>query len=181
MPEDYKWSSYQASGLGKTIKLWTPHRVYRQLGATITERTHAYREMFLGHLDEKMVHKIRQATHQGMVLGGDRFKCQSGLGRGDSRQLLSFHYKYLIFPLMLRYVYAGHEIQEKYVRDSELDWTIARPAALTDGNHTGSYWHGFMVNDKSLTRKISHADVADFMLNQLVDDTYLHKAPSISY
>lgn len=74
VPEDYKWSSYQASGLGKTIKLWTPHRVYRQLGATTTERTHAYREMFRGHLDEKMVHKIRQATYQGMVLGGDRFK-----------------------------------------------------------------------------------------------------------
>ncbi len=74
MPEDYKWSSYQASGLGKTIKLWTPHRVYRQLGSTTTERTHAYREMFRGHLDEKIVHKIRQATYQGMVLGGDRFK-----------------------------------------------------------------------------------------------------------
>ena len=74
MPEDYKWSSYQASGLGKTIKLWTPHRVYRQLGATTTERTHAYREMFRGRLDEKIVHKIRQATYQGMVLGGDRFK-----------------------------------------------------------------------------------------------------------
>ncbi len=123
----------------------------------------------------------KNIIHAMEVAGVRRFICQSGLGCGDSRQLLPFHYKYLIFPLMLRYVYADHEIQEKYVRDSELDWTIVRPAALTDGNHTGSYWHGFMVNDKSLTIKISRADVADFMLNQLVDDTYLHKAPSISY
>jgi len=61
--EDYKWLSYQANGLGKTMKLWTPHRIYRQFGAIIVERTHAYREMFREHLDEKVVHKIRQTTH----------------------------------------------------------------------------------------------------------------------
>jgi len=110
-----------------------------------------------------------------------RFICQSGLGCGQSHALLPFHYKYLIFPLMLRYVYADHEIQERYVRESALDWTIARPAALTDGARTGRYWHGFTVTDKSLSIKISRADVADFMLQQLGDDLYMHKAPSISY
>ena len=110
-----------------------------------------------------------------------RFICLSGLGCGDSRQLLPFHYKYLIFPLMLRYVYADHEIQERYVNESALNWTIARPAALTNGKHTGTYWHGFTDTDESLTIKISRADVADFMLKQLTDDTYLRRAPSISY
>jgi hypothetical protein len=28
---------------------------------------------------------------------------------------------------------------------------------------------------------ISRADVADFMLQQLSDDTYLHKTPAVSY
>lgn len=110
-----------------------------------------------------------------------RFICQSGLGCGDSHNLLPFHYKYFIFPLMLRYVYADHELQEKHIKQSQLDWTIVRPAALTDGKRTGTYRHGFTAPDKSLTIKISRADVADFMLKQLAEDTYLHATPGVSY
>lgn len=33
-----------------------------------------YRSLFRGHLDEKLIHDVRQATQQGMVLGSDRFK-----------------------------------------------------------------------------------------------------------
>ena len=82
---------------------------------------------------------------------------------------------------MLRYVYADHELQEKHIMASQLDWTIIRPAALTDGKHTDIYWHGFTNTDKSLTIKISRADVAGFMLKQLSNNAYLHKAPCISY
>jgi len=113
--------------------------------------------------------------------GVRRFICQSALGCGDSHSLLPFHYKYFIIPLMLRYVYADHEIQERYIRESKLEWTIIRCAALTNGRYTNSYWHGFEVTGKPLTMKISRADVAGFMLKQLEDDTYLQKAPGISY
>lgn len=44
VPEGYTWSSYKANGFGKQMKLWTPHRVYLGLGATIRERAAAYRE-----------------------------------------------------------------------------------------------------------------------------------------
>ncbi len=111
-----------------------------------------------------------------------RFICQSTLGCGDGNHLLPFHYKYLIILLMLRQVYADHEIQERYIRESKLGWTIVRPGALTNGKYTGLYWDGFtIIDNKPITAKISHADTADFMLKQLVEDTYLRKAPSISY
>ena len=73
-PGDYRWSSHHANGLGKPIQLWTPHRVYRELGPNNAERTHAYRELFRGHLDKELLHEIRRATQQGMVLGSDQFK-----------------------------------------------------------------------------------------------------------
>jgi len=73
-PGDYGWSSYQANGLGRSIQLWTPHRVYSELGHTVAERTQAYRELFRGQMDAMLIHQIRQATHQGMALGSDRFK-----------------------------------------------------------------------------------------------------------
>ena len=73
-PGDYTWSSYQSNGLGQPINLWTPHRIYRDLGATATERSAAYRELFVGQLDTTILNQIRQASNQGMVLGNDRFK-----------------------------------------------------------------------------------------------------------
>jgi len=113
--------------------------------------------------------------------GVRRFICQTTLGAGDSRGTLNFFWKYLMFGLILREAYADHEKQETYVKQSRLDWTIVRPAAFTNGERTGVYRHGFPATDKTLKLKISRADVADFMLKQLTDDTYLHQTPGLSY
>ncbi len=113
--------------------------------------------------------------------GVRRFICQSSAGIGDSSDTLPFLMKYFIVPFILRRVWADHEIQENYIKKSRLDWIIARPAALTDGELTGSYQHGFTANNKTVTSKVSRADTADFMLKQLADNDYLHKTPCISY
>jgi putative NADH-flavin reductase len=113
--------------------------------------------------------------------GVKRFICQSSGGVGDSRDTLPFLMKYLIVPFMLRRVFADHEIQENYIKESQLDWIIARPTTLTDGEHTGSYQHGYTADNKTVTSKISRADTADFMLEQLANNHYLHRTPSISY
>jgi putative NADH-flavin reductase len=86
-----------------------------------------------------------------------------------------------MFGSLLREVFADHERQENEVKQSHLDWTIVRPGAFIDGKHTGNYRHGFPGNDKTIKLKISRADVADFLLKQLVDDSYLYKTPSVSY
>jgi putative NADH-flavin reductase len=113
--------------------------------------------------------------------GVRRFICQSTLGVGDSRSNLNFLWKYIMFGFFLREAYKDHEIQEKYVKQSQLDWTIVRPAAFTDGERTGVYQHGFSVTEKNLKLKISRADVADFMLKQLTDNAYLHQTSGLSY
>jgi putative NADH-flavin reductase len=86
-----------------------------------------------------------------------------------------------MFGMLLRKAYADHELQESYVRNSNLQWTITRPAAFTDGPRTGNYRHGFSADAKGLTLKISRADVADFLLKQLSDLSYLRKTPGQSY
>ncbi len=110
-----------------------------------------------------------------------RLICQSTLGVGDSSGNLNFWWKYIMFGLLLRPAYADHVRQEELVKASSLDWTIVRPAAFTDGDRTGEYRHGFSADDKAATLKISRADVADFLLKQLTDDTYLRKTPALSY
>jgi len=113
--------------------------------------------------------------------GVNRFICQSTLGVGNSRVHLNFFWKHIMFGLLLRRAYADHASQEDHVTESRLDWTIVRPGAFTDGNRTGVYRHGFPSTDKTIKGKISRADVADFMLEQLTDRTYLHETPGLSY
>ena len=113
--------------------------------------------------------------------GVKRLICQSSLGVGDSRANLPFFSKYIIVGIFLRHAFADHERQEAVVRQSSLDWTIVRPPHLKDGLRTGVYRHGFSTKDKRIKGWISRTDVADFMLKQLVDDTYLHQTPGVSY
>ncbi|PSL46372.1 putative NADH-flavin reductase [Chitinophaga niastensis] len=116
--------------------------------------------------------------------GVKRFVCQTSLGYGDSRKVLEqtpFIFRNIIVPFLLKKGFADHALQEKYIKDSQLDWVIVRPGNLTDGNRTGEYRYGFAATDKSLKVKVSRADVADFMLKQLTDNTWLHKTPGISY
>lgn len=113
--------------------------------------------------------------------GVRRLICQTTLGAGDSWGNLNFFWKYIMFRAFLREVFADHQRQENEVKQSRLDWTIVRPGAFVDGNRTGHYRHGFPSTDKTVKLKISRADVADFLLQQLTNNSYLYKTPSVSY
>jgi len=113
--------------------------------------------------------------------GVRRLICQTTLGVEESWGNLNFFWKYIMFGFLLRQVYADHVKQEEYVKQSHLDWIIVRPGAFVDGDRTHNYRHGFPGTDKTSKLKISRADVADFMLQQLSDDSYLHKTPAVSY
>ncbi len=130
--------------------------------------------------------KIRSTGTQNIIQAMEktqvtRLICQSGYGCGETYERLPFHYKYIIFPLFLRHVFIDHELQERAIKKSQLDWTITRPGSLSNGHYTGEYWHGLASTDTAITLTISRADAADFMLKQLTDTSYLRKTPGISY
>lgn len=131
-----------------------------------------------GTVRSQGTHNIIEALEK---VGVRRFICQSTLGAGDSWDNLNFYWKYIMFGLILRKVFADHQIQEQYVRHSNLDWTIIRPGAFIEGTRTGKYRHGFPGSDRTSSLTISRPDVADFILKQLTDNTYLGKAASLSY
>ncbi|WP_375418108.1 NAD(P)-dependent oxidoreductase [uncultured Hymenobacter sp.] len=134
-----------------------------------------------GHKTPVRSEGTRHILHAMQQAGVRRFVCLTTLGMGDSREALPFSYKYLIVPLFLRSAFADSELQEAYIQQSLVEWTIARPATLTNGPRTGNYQHGFPATQQGLKIKISRADVADFMLRQLHDSTYLRRAASLSY
>ncbi|MEW7291062.1 NAD(P)-dependent oxidoreductase [Aquimarina sp. 2304DJ70-9] len=113
--------------------------------------------------------------------GVSRLICQSTLGTGESNNNLNFFWKHIMFGWYLKQVFLDHELQEDYVKNSNLDWTIVRPGAFTDGKKTEDYLHGFSPNDRSVKLKISRADVADFILKQVGNKSYMHQTPGLSY
>jgi putative NADH-flavin reductase len=113
--------------------------------------------------------------------GIKRLVCQTTLGCGDSHEQLNFFWKRIMFGWFLKKVFMDHELQESYVRNSGLDWTIVRPAAFTEGPKTKQYREGVETAGRKLTLKISRADVADFMLKVLPGKKYLFQTPGLSY
>ena len=86
-PQDYRWSSYHANGLGRANALLTPSDEYLRLGRDDAERREAYRTLFRAHLDEALIDEIRDATNGNFVLGDQRFREQiaRALGRRVER------------------------------------------------------------------------------------------------
>ena len=70
------------------------------------------------------------------------------------------------------------EHQLKVLQNSDVDWVIVRGPILTDGPHTGTYRVGWTGVNTGI--RVSRADVADFILKQVTDTTYLRQAPLIS-
>lgn len=82
----------------------------------------------------------------------------------------------LLFKTVLRNLFADHHTQEAVVTGSSLDWTIVRAAILKDNPATGQY----TVSNTARSSNINRTDVADFLVKQIVDTTYLRQAISIT-
>ena len=84
----------------------------------------------------------------------------------------------LFFAILLRNARLDHEKQETIVKDSDLDWTIIRPSGLTDGPRTDTYALGENIRPK--TSQISRADVAHAIIEEVQDNSFVHKAVTIT-
>ena len=103
--------------------------------------------------------------------GVRRLICVTGIGAGDSRGHGGFFYDRILQPLFLKSVYDDKDRQEALLRASDVDWTIVRPAALTNGPPTGLA-RALTNLDGVTARKVSRADVAMFIVDHLQTDSY---------
>ncbi len=104
----------------------------------------------------------------------------TGIGAGDSIGHGGFLFDNVIFPLLLRKVYADKNRQEAIIKDSGLDWTIVRPSILNNKPGRGTTKALTDLNDYH-GGGIARADVAKFVLDQVTSDTWLRKAPLITW
>ena len=107
--------------------------------------------------------------------GVKRLICVTGFGAGDSRSSINCLQR-LPFLAVFGRAYDDKSRQEQLIKESSLDWTIARPGVLTGGPRTERYK---VLAEASQWRNgiISRADVAEFLVRQIEDPTYLNKTP----
>jgi nucleoside-diphosphate-sugar epimerase len=108
-----------------------------------------------------------------------RLICESALGIGNSVGHLGLPHTFFILPLILPFYMWDKLRQEELITASDRDWVIVRPGVLKNGEARGNYRHGPKVGNYFWPVVVTRADVADFMLKQLTDDTYIGAAPGV--
>lgn len=102
---------------------------------------------------------------------------ESAYGAGNTRSK-GFYAR--VLWLIIKDRIKDKEEMEREIEGSGLEWVIARPVALTDGERTASYRAGADLK-LSFSPRVSRADVADFMLSQLVSVEFVHGMPTVSF
>lgn len=64
------------------------------------------------------------------------------------------------------------------VRGRDLDWTVVRTPRLSEGEPRGEYRTGDVTPGR---QAVARADVADFVLDVVEEDRYVHALPKITY
>ena len=107
--------------------------------------------------------------------GVRRLVVLSAIGVGETKKISGWIAERFLFGMLFKLPYADHERQEQDTRASGLEWVIARPARLTDGPATKTYIKRAGLERVPWSWVISRADVADFLVEAAVTDTWLGK------
>jgi putative NADH-flavin reductase len=127
----------------------------------------------------KPVHLFSDATRVLIAAmkdkGVNRLICVTGFGSGDSRTSIGFLQR-VPFQIVFGRAYDDKSRQERLIKESGLEWTIARPGVLLNGPRTGRYK---VLREPSEWRNgiISRSNVADFLVKQIVDRIFINAAP----
>lgn len=127
----------------------------------------------------KPVHLFSNAT--GVLIAAmkdksvDRLICITGFGAGDSQESIA-PLQRIPFKIVFGRAYDDKSRQEKLIKESGLDWTIARPGVLLNGPRTGHYK---VLREPSEWRNgiIARANVADFLVKQIEGRSFIGAAP----
>lgn len=119
---------------------------------------------------------ILQAMNTSAV---SRFICITSMGINDNRFKLGLYYTLFVIPFIVFFYFRDKAKQERLIMASDLNWTVVRPGQMTNGKKRMQYKQGANLGSYILTKMISRADVAHFMLSQINSPTYYQKAVCI--
>ena len=102
----------------------------------------------------------------------------SSIGVGDSWPYAPWYMRLIIKLTNFKLVFADHQQQETLLRQSKLDWIIARPVALNNKVPLGELRVSYEQTPASFA--LSRRQLARFMVDCLANNDFVHKAPLLS-
>jgi hypothetical protein len=84
----------------------------------------------------------------------------------------------VLLQLMAGHVYEDMRRCVDVVRASDRDWTIVRVPLLTNAAPSGRIRAGYV--GRGTGPRLARTDLADFLLRELTDNTYIHQTVMIS-
>lgn len=126
-------------------------------------------------LENTLTHLINHMQDQGIK----RLILTSAWGVGNSRSEVPVWFRWFIDNSNVGKAYAQHEVQERMLKESDLDWTAVRPVGLTNSKKIKEL---IVSKEGSPTPKlfISRKHTAHFMLDCLDQSNYIKETPVIS-
>jgi hypothetical protein len=100
--------------------------------------------------DPAVIEGIRHIVRAMDANGPRRLVYLSTLGVPGGRHQYSFFQRYVMAPTLLRGLIGEHDLKERIIRTSGLDWTLVRPPILTNGKRTEAYRHGSEIRGRSV-------------------------------
>lgn len=110
--------------------------------------------------------------------GVRRIVTLSSIGAGESWPYAPWYMRLAIKLTNFKFVFADHGAQESLLRQSNLDWVIARPVALNNNETTGKLVVGYDKTPSPFA--ISRRQLARFMVDSLAGNEFVHQAPLLS-
>ena len=126
----------------------------------------SFTEKIIGAMEEKQV---------------DRLIALSNVGAGDSYKTQPWIFRAILLPTILKWLKLlidDKNIMEPMIKKSKLNWTILRFPNISQKPAKNRVL--ISQDGKGLSFSISLQDCADFIVNQLVDQSLWFKNPSIS-
>jgi putative NADH-flavin reductase len=130
--------------------------------------------------DLTLIEGVKNIVKAMETTGVKRFIYLSFLGVRENRKELGFVVNQIVVRILKKAI-EDHEVKENIISNSTLDWTIVRPPRLTNEKARQHFRHGERILPNSIILKISRADLAIFMLQQLGDRQYIKKKPRVMY
>jgi putative NADH-flavin reductase len=109
------------------------------------------------------VRRLVALSGAGITLDGERKPIRGRLMSGLVR-------------LLIRHVVESKRREYLVFRESGLDWTLVRPPRVVEGGPTGH----LVASSTLVGARVTWADLAAFMVDQLDDRTYIGRAPYLS-
>ena len=128
--------------------------------------------------DPAVVDGVRRIVAAMEAAGVPRLVYLSFVGVRDSRPRSGPVIRHVL-SRVVRHEAADHERKEAIVRASGLEWTIVRPPLLTSGPAGGALRAGEDVAAAGPLPRVSRADVAAYLVDQITATDQIRRAPSL--